>query len=124
MNEESSDWDSMSDPAAQDQPSSLEESGNKDIQKSKNEIRRASYQIGGLGQQEPNSHRTSTGYQPPLDSPADIAQKQRIKEGIHNKSFDLSTDNRKPEKHGVPKQNEKKEYGTPITNKVCESKNM
>ena len=117
MNEESSDWDSMSDPATQDQPSSLEELGQKDTKRSKNEITKASHHVGSEKEQERDLQRPSTGYQRALDSPNVTAQKQRIKEGIRNQSFDMS-DVSKHQKDSFPKL-EKKEYGTPIINKVC-----
>ena len=86
MDEEPSDWDSMSDPATEDRQSSLEISGKKLKDNSKNGIENSTNIVEGQRQQE----RPKTAYKRTLDSPNLNAQKQRIKEGIRNQSFDLS----------------------------------
>ena len=114
--EEPSDWDSMSDPATEDQPSSFEISGQKDVIRTKHNGA-ASPTINdppispGRDLQRPKS-----AYKRTIDSANVTAQKQRINEGIRNQSFDMS-DGNKTRKDSFPKL-EKKEYGTPLSNKV------
>ena len=103
MSEEPSDWDSMSDPATEDQPSSLDITGRNDAIVEKIDSK-------------PKS-RPKSAHNRAQDSPGLIAQKQRISEGIRNQSFDLS-DNSKTQKDSFPK-NEKKYQESPLTNKVC-----
>ena len=76
MSEEPSDWDSMSDPATEDQPSSLDIVGRNDAMAEK---------IDSKPKTRPKSAHNRA-----QDSPSLIAQKQRISEGIRNQSFDLS----------------------------------
>ena len=103
MSEEPSDWDSMSDPATEDQPSSLDVVGRNDAMVEK---------IDSKPKTRPKSAHNRA-----QDSPSLIAQKQRISEGIRNQSFDLS-DNSKTQKDSFSK-NEKKYQESPLTNKVC-----
>ena len=103
MSEEPSDWDSMSDPATEDQPSSLDIVGRNDAMVEK---------IDSKPKTRPKSAHNRA-----QDSPSLIAQKQRISEGIRNQSFDLS-DNSKTQRDPFPK-NEKKYQESPLTNKVC-----
>ena len=114
--EEPSDWDSMSDPATEDQPSSFEISGQKDMNGTKQKVTSSSYtqevnRSPGLDLQRPKS-----AYKRTIDPANVMAQKQRINEGIRNQSFDMS-DGNKTRKDSIPKL-EKKEYGTPLSNKV------
>ena len=103
MNEEPSDWDSMSDPATEDQESSLEITRKKSKDNSKNGIDNSTNNVEGQRQQE----RPKTAYKRTLDSPNLKAHKQRIKDGIRNQSFDLA-DNGKS----------RTEFETPLANKV------
>ena len=112
MNEEPSDWDSMSDPATEDQESSLEISRKKPKDNSKNGIDNSTNIVEGQRQQD----RPKTAYKRTMDSPNLKAQKQRIKDGIRNQSFDLS-DNGKSRTDSFIKF-EKKEFETPLANKV------
>ena len=105
MSEEPSDWDSMSDPATEDQPSSLDIVG-----------RMVEIATGEKIDSKPKT-RPKSAHNRSQDSPSLIAQKQRISEGIRNQSFDLS-DNSKSQKESFSK-NEKKYQESPLTNKVC-----
>ena len=114
--EEPSDWDSMSDPATEDQPSSFEISRQQDVNRTKQGVTASS------NVQEINNspgrdlQRPKSAYKRTIDSENVIAQKQRINDGIRNQSFDMS-DGNKVRKDSYPKM-EKKEYGTPLSNKV------
>jgi hypothetical protein len=112
MDEEPSDWDSMSDPATEDQQSSLENSGKKSKDNSKNVIDNSANIVEGQRQQD----RPKTAYKRTLDSPNLKAQKQRIQDGIRNQSFDLS-ENGKSRTDSFNKF-DKSELGTPLPNKV------
>ena len=114
--EEPSDWDSMSDPATEDQPSSFEISRQQDVNRTKQEVT-ASSRVQEINDSPVRDlQRPKSAYKRTIDSENIIAQKQRINEGIRNQSFDMS-DGNKARKDSYPKM-EKKEYGTPLSNKV------
>ena len=114
--EEPSDWDSMSDPATEDQPSSFEISRQQDINRTKQEVT-ASSRVQEISDSPVRDlQRPKSAYKRAIDSENKIAQEQRINEGIRNQSFDM-LDGNKARKDSYPKM-EKKEYGTPLSNKV------
>ena len=109
MNEEPSDWDSMSDPATENQPSSLEVLEHKDKKDYNIDIKKSANDIEAV-------QRPKSAYQRTLESPNTTTQKSRISDGTRNQSLELSDNLRSP-KDSLSKL-EKKEHGTPLTNKV------
>ena len=114
--EEPSDWDSMSDPATEDQPSSFEIAAQKEITRTKQIVTSSSHIDENQSPQNRDLQRPKSAYKRTIDSNNVIAQKQRISEGIRNQSFDMS-DGNQTRKDSFPNA-EKKEYGTPLKNKV------
>ena len=114
--EEPSDWDSMSDPATEDQPSSFEIAAQKEPSRTKPIVTSSSHVDENQSPPNRDLQRPKSAYKRTIDANNVIAQKQRINEGIRNQSFDMS-DGNQTRNDSFPN-TEKKEYGTPLANKV------